>query len=398
LRAELLLNLGYAHLRAHDFDAAGRAFKDARRIGRRSGNVRAVMLSSRYLAGSYVVRGLLSEAATVYRQALRLATGMNSRLPLAAGAIYVSNALLLYEHNDLEAALNQAQQGLALGLCSGEMKTLFPGYLALVQIHQGLGDVTRAWQALQEAERLSDFHFFAWTVEEVAAAQARLHLAQGEVDLAVRVLSKDEWYGAPKQALPFSVCPPAIQLAWARVLLAQHRPDAAAALLQRVQDGYSHEQPQTSTLPVVILHAQALAASGAVEHAVSLLADVLPAAIAQGYIRTFVDEGPAMAALLRHILVTGDAPGVEALLAAFPTARPEASRPSVAGLRPEPLLSTREVEVMRLLAVGMSNQQIADELVVALSTVRTHTKHIYRKLGVQGRIRAVARATTLHLL
>jgi LuxR family transcriptional regulator, maltose regulon positive regulatory protein len=398
LPADLLLNIGYAYLRSHDFVAAGRAFQDARRVGRRSGNMRAVMLASRYLADSYAVRGLLSEAATVYRQTLQLATGMNSQLPLAAGTIYVGNSLILYERNDLEAALDQAQQGLKLGLRSGEMKTLFPGYLALVQIHQGLGDVTHAWQALQEAERLSDFHFFAWTEEEVAAAQARLHLAQGEVDLAVRVLSRDEWQRAPEQALPFSVCPPAIQLAWARVLLAQHRPDAAAAVLQRVRDGYAHEQPQTSTLPVVALHAVALAAGGAVEHAVSLLADVLPTASAQGYIRTFVDEGPAMAALLRHILVSGDAPGVEALLAAFPTARSEASRPSVAGIRSEPLLSIREVEVMRLLAAGMSNQQIADELVVALSTVRTHTKHIYRKLGVQGRVRAVARATTLHLL
>jgi len=56
------------------------------------------------------------------------------------------------------------------------------------------------------------------------------------------------------------------------------------------------------------------------------------------------------------------------------------------------------MQVIRLLAAGLSNQQIADELVVALSTVRTHTKHIYRKLGVQGRGRAVARATALHLL
>jgi LuxR family maltose regulon positive regulatory protein len=278
------------------------------------------------------------------------------------------------------------------------MKALFPGYLALVQIHQGLGDETRAWQALEEAERLADFHLFSWTEAGVAEARARLHLAEGQVDLAMRVLSKDGWQSAPKQAVPFSVCPPDIQLAWARVLLAQHSPDAAVALLQWVLKQYRQERPQVGTLPMVTLYSLALAASGATGQALSLLADALPPAIAQGYIRTFVDEGAPMEALLRRLLRSGSVPGVESLLAAFPTTRPETSSRSGVDFQPEPALSAREVEVMRLLAAGMSNQQIADKLVVALSTVRTHTKHIYRKLGVQGRVRAVARATALHLL
>lgn len=105
-----------------------------------------------------------------------------------------------------------------------------------------------------------------------------------------------------------------------------------------------------------------------------------------------------MATLLRKVRQRFDTPGVESLLSSFPLALQEAAQPSEEGLQPEAFLSAREVEVMRLLAVGLSNQQIADELVIALSTVRTHTKHIYRKLGVQGRVRAVARATALHLL
>jgi LuxR family maltose regulon positive regulatory protein len=398
LQADLLLNLGYAQLRGSDFVEAGRTFQEAQRIGRRSGNMRAVMLASRYLAGSYVARGFLNEATTVYRQALQWATASGQKPLLAAGTIAIGNAVLLYERNELDAALDQAQQGLALGLRSGEIKTLFPGYLALAQIHQGSGDLVRAWQALEEAERLADFHFFAWTEEEVAVARVRLHLAQGEIGLAVRVLSRDKWQIEGKQALPFSICPPGIQLAWARVLLAQQRPEAAAALVQHVLDGVRREQPQASTLSIVVLHALALAASGAGVQARSLLAEVLPSASAQGYLRTFVDEGAPMAALLRHIIRSGSAPGAGALLAAFPSALQQAAQPNAVGFQPEALLSAREVEVLRLLAVGLSNQQIADELVVAVSTVRTHTKHIYRKLGVQGRVRAVARATALHLL
>jgi LuxR family transcriptional regulator, maltose regulon positive regulatory protein len=398
IKADLLLNLGYARLRSYDFMAAGRTFRYARSIGRRSGNERAFMLSSRYLAGSYESRGVLSEAATVYRQALRTADVEGPLPSLAAGVVCIGHALLLYERNEIVTALDQAQRGLALGRRSGEMKVLFPGYLALAQIHQGFGDETRAWQSLEEAERLADLHLFSWTEVGVAEARARLHLARGEVDLAIRVLSKDGWQSAATQAVPFSVCPPDIQLAWARVLLAQHSSDVAVALLQWVLKQYRQERPQVSTLPVVTLYSLALAAGGDVGQALSLLADAVPPAIAQGYIRTFVDEGAPMEALLRSLLRSGSVPEVQSLLAAFPTTRLETSLPSGVDFRPESALSAREVEVMRLLAAGMSNQQIADKLVVALSTVRTHTKHIYRKLGVQGRVRAVARATALHLL
>jgi LuxR family maltose regulon positive regulatory protein len=169
-------------------------------------------------------------------------------------------------------------------------------------------------------------------------------------------------------------------------------------LLQSILDRVRREQPQSSALPILALYALALSAQGAGEQARALLADALPSAVAQGYIRTFVDEGAPMAALLQQVLIAGDTSGVDGVLAAFPQALLEESQANGAGRQSAAPLSAREVEVMRLMAAGLSNQQIADELVVALSTVRTHTKHIYRKLGVQGRVRAVTRATTLHML
>lgn len=398
LRADLLLNLGYALLVRHDLIAAGRAFQAVRRIGRRSGNVRAVMLGSRYLASTYVTRGLLNDAATIYRQTLRWATA-GGRAPLpVVGTLYVGSALLLYERDDLDTALAQARQGLSLGLRSGEMKTLFPAYLALAQIHQGRGELAHADQALDDAERLGDLGLFSWTEEEVAAARARLHLKRGELGLAMRALSRNGWRIEDGLATPFNVCPLNIQLAWARVLLAQQRPAAAAALLLGVLNEARHEQPQASTLPITVLRALALAASGDAEQARATLAVALPTAIAQGYVRIFVDEGARMAALLRDVMLTGDTPGMDGLLAAFPPALLEASAANGIGRQSDAALSAREVEVMRLLAAGLSNQQIADELVIALSTVRSHTKHIYRKLGIRGRVRAVARATALDLL
>src|SRR5262249_19864499 len=159
----------------------------------------------------------------------------------------------LYERNDLDAALAQAQQGLALGLRSGEMKTLFPAYLALAQIYQGLGHVARACHALDDAERLADLRLFMWTEEEVATARARLHLLRGEIGLAMRPLSRNGWRIEGEQAVPFDICPLRIQLAWARILLAQHRPATSAALLLRVLHAFRREQAQATSLPISVL-------------------------------------------------------------------------------------------------------------------------------------------------
>jgi LuxR family maltose regulon positive regulatory protein len=398
LRADLLLNLGYAQLRRYDLVAAGRAFQAVRRIGRRSGNVRAMLLGSRYLASSFVTRGLLNDAATVYRQTLRWATAGGREPVPVTGTIYVGNALLLYERNDLDAALAQAQQGLTLGLRSGEMKTLFPAYLALARIYQGMGDSMRACQALDDAERLSDLRLFTWTDEEIAVARARLNLIRGDVSLALRALSRNGWRIEDERPVPFDRCPLSVQLAWARILLAEQRPTAANALLLHTFQEARQEQSQASALPILILRALALADIGEAAQAHSLLASVLPSAIAQGYVRTLIDEGAPMAALLRQVARADDIPGVGSLLDAFPPAVQEDTLANDSRRQIDAPLSAREVEVVRLMAAGLSNQQIAAELVIALSTVRTHAKHIYRKLETHGRVRTVTRATDLHLL
>jgi LuxR family maltose regulon positive regulatory protein len=113
-------------------------------------------------------------------------------------------------------------------------------------------------------------------------------------------------------------------------------------------------------------------------------------------VRTFVDEGEPMARLLRRALTGGVAPGyVTRLLAACGESAPETSPVSQALVEP---LTERELEVLRLLAAGLSNREIAQELVVALSTVKSHVNHTYGKLGVKSRTRAVARAQELDLV
>jgi LuxR family maltose regulon positive regulatory protein len=162
-------------------------------------------------------------------------------------------------------------------------------------------------------------------------------------------------------------------------------------------------------IEILVLLSLAHQMHGDIPAALVLLSRALTLAERQGYIRMFVDEGPAMAQLLQEALARGILPGyVEKLLAAFPErleardlgladAAQSSSLKSLASDLVEPL-SERELDVLRLLGTDLSGPDIARELMVSLNTLRTHTKNIYDKLGVNNRRAAVHRAEELKLL
>lgn len=183
-------------------------------------------------------------------------------------------------------------------------------------------------------------------------------------------------------------------LVLARVLLAQSSVNAALDLLEGLRGAAEATGRIGSTIKILALQALGYEARGDEARAVVALERSLKLAEPEGYVRTFLDEGTPMAALLRRAMANGVLPGYASrLLEAFgsPTERPPA------GPLSEPL-SERELEVLRLVAAGMSNAEISRTLFVALSTVKKHINNVYRKLGVNSRTRAVARARELNLL
>ena len=150
---------------------------------------------------------------------------------------------------------------------------------------------------------------------------------------------------------------------------------------------------QDELLKVLILQAIAHDAHGESERAMRLLAEALALAEPGGFIRIFVDEGPPMAQLLSEVADRGMMTDyVGTLLAAFETEEEAPAQPLI-----EPL-SQRELEVLRLIAQGLSNREIGERLFIALSTVKGHNRRIFDKLQVQRRTEAVARARELDLL
>ena len=193
------------------------------------------------------------------------------------------------------------------------------------------------------------------------------------------------------------------------MLLAQGRPDRALALLDRLHAAAAAQDRTGSLIETSALRALALAASGEEEAAVTALAGTLLLACPQGYVRVFADEGPPMAALLGRLVAAQRADQLAAgvplgylarLQRAFDAgpSGPGSGRDTVAVPGIVDPLTSRELEVLKMLAAGRSNQAIAGELVVSLDTVKKHVGHVMGKLGAANRTEAVARARELSLI
>jgi LuxR family maltose regulon positive regulatory protein len=183
-------------------------------------------------------------------------------------------------------------------------------------------------------------------------------------------------------------------LTLARVSIAQDQVEAVLDLLHRLQQAAESDQRTGSLIEILVLCALARWAQGDPTGALADLERALTLAEPENYCRVFLDEGKAMAELLRQAR-RGLLPDyVDKLLAAFPT---DESRQWAPDLLPEPL-SERELEVLQLVATGASNQDIAGQLFIALSTVKKHVGNILVKLDTPNRVQAIARARELGLL
>jgi LuxR family maltose regulon positive regulatory protein len=194
-------------------------------------------------------------------------------------------------------------------------------------------------------------------------------------------------------------------LTLARVFIAQHRTEDALRLLARMLPTAEAGGRMGRVIEILMLQALALQAQGVSAEAFAALDQALTLAEPQGYVRTFVDEGEPLRLLLQRMKAEGRSPSMNdymnKLLAAFATPEGQSAKvhPSTFNLQPpvEPLRD-RELEVLSLIAEGRSNQEIADKLILGLSTVKTHVNNLFRKLDVSSRTQAIARARELGLL
>jgi LuxR family maltose regulon positive regulatory protein len=381
-RTSTTWKLGSAYQLQGDRAAASQAYTEAISICQASGNIFINILASTGLGEVQESENQLYLAAETYRRILQL---VGDRPLLVACGAYLGLARIFYEWNDLDAAQQHGQQSLQLArhIDSNDAFAACGVFLARLKLTQG--DVAGAADILAQADQFVRQHNFVFQMPEVAAAHVLVLLRQGNLARAADLAENHE--------LPISQ---------ARVYLAQGDTSAALAALEPLRQQVEAKGWEDERLKVMLLQAVAHHAHGEKDQAVQLLGDALALAEPGGFIRTFVDEGQPMARLLYEALSRGITPEyVRRLLAAFPDAEPEqadSSMTKVIGTDLVEPLSEREIEVLQLIAEGLTNPEIASRLYLSLNTVKVHTRNIYGKLGVNNRTQAGARARALGIL
>lgn len=301
------------------------------------------------------------------------------------------------EWNRLDEAAQHLTQGIQL--CRRwNLALAMDGYVGLARVRYVQGDLDGMQATVQEMEQLagtSDMPTMDYAL--VAAQYVRLLIAGGDLAAATRwardcgLRPDGEWTRGP---WPY-VARETVCLALVRVLLAQGEATAAGRLLASLRDEVERLGRVTVLIELLALQVLVQQAAGQRDAALADLERALLLAEPEGFLRTFLDEGAPLAAMLR-VLVSRQSPAADYArrLLAVDTAASAAS-PAMTALA-EPL-SERELEVLHLVAEGLSNREIADRLVIGIGTVKTHINNVYGKLGVHSRTRALARAAALGL-
>jgi LuxR family maltose regulon positive regulatory protein len=364
-------------------------------------------LSCHYLGQVQRAQGRLGAALETYQQAMEVAAAPSRPALPAAGIAYVGLAEVAYQRGELDTAVLHVTDGIGLCRQLGYRQPLATGLASLAWIRQAGGDPAGALEAIGEAERVAPGPGVASLLNPVSAQRARLLLAQGDVAAAVQ-WAKERGLGAG-QAVSYPR--EREYLVLERVLVAQGRPDQALGVLERLHAAAAAQGRSGSVIEILALQALARWEGGDQAGALAALEEALALAWPEGYVRVFVDEGAPMAVLLGGLVAAQRAGGTAAgiplnylrrLLQAFEQGAvpvvPQARHGMVVvpGLV-EPL-SDRELEVLRLVAAGRPNREIAEELVVVLDTVKKHVGRVLDKLGAANRTQAVARARELGLL
>ena len=379
IRAAASYTLGYAQQLRGERAAASAAYAGVITLSTSFGGSIYTTAATLGLGQVQEADNQLPLATQTYQRVLRLIGDPPSGL---ASQAHLGLARICYEWNDLDAAEEHAHQCLELTR-QGDSVDTFASYAVLsARLRLARGDVPGADAVLDEADEFVRQHRFEFRMPDLAGARVRTLLQRGDLAAAARLAGA---YDLP--------------LSQARAHLAAGDPAAALAVLEPWGRQVEAKSWADERLRVMVLRALAFRAHGDTDRAVELLIDALALGERGGFIRSFVDEGVPMAGLLALAAASARNPAyVENLRAACEPPR-RGERADLAGAQPpiDPL-SQRELEVLRLIAEGLSNHDIGERLVLALDTVKGHNRKIFGKLQVQRRTEAVARARELGLV
>jgi LuxR family transcriptional regulator, maltose regulon positive regulatory protein len=359
------------------------------------------------LAEAEIVAGKLHDAKDLLRRELTI--GKTSAFAVFRtvfdGYVHTRLGELFYEWNEIDTAAQHAAQGLEVS--RAEHNEEFESYAltTLAQIKQAQGDPDSAIELASQAMAIGRKRNVATELRMLAVRHVKLLILQNRLDDAAQVARE-----MPETDLALWFVVGALaSVAHARVLIAQHNFDRAIPVLEKLQTQCEASGEMRTLIEVLALLTLARQGQGNSAQAGIALENALSLAEPEGYVRTFVDMGEPMRMLISELRSKKQANDenqplatyTDGLLAAFPV------MPPVTNPKPESLnhksdlvetLSEREKAVLQLIAEGLSNQEIAERLIVTVNTVKTHINNIFGKLNVTSRTQAIARAREFNLL
>jgi LuxR family maltose regulon positive regulatory protein len=399
LRGIVPFNLAIVHELIGEVSQASHEFEESIALSKE--NFHLLPMAYTHLAYLMIIQGKLRQAEKTYRQAFQVAEMSPIPSPLS-GVAHTGMGNLLVEWNYLDQAETELQRGIQLGQKWANHDAEISGYTGLIRSRFATGDHHGAQELIDELGNLIVNHQVAWSGALIEGLQARVWIQQKQQE------SLQAW--AARKALelegqvPYMLEDQAIVLARAHITLGQFQP--ALSLIERVLPATEAGSRWGRAIELRLLLSLALFLLEKSSLAFKSLESALELAEAEGYLRLFLDEGEPMERLLTtyaHQPTARFRDYASSLLLAFkvekksiPTGSPN-QPPTGSSELIEPL-SERELEVLRLLASGLSNQEISARLVVSQNTVKSHIKNIYGKLGVNSRTQAIARSRAAGLI
>lgn len=404
-RSVVSSSLGQVYLRAGDVPAAAQSFGEASRLGSQSGNLTATLAARHRQGQLLMVLGQLGNADKAYREGLRLAVERGGDTWPILAPIYLGLGRLQYEWNELAAAEGYLARASQCAEANGSARPEV--LLATARVQQALGNLSAARLLVDQAGDLlaarTKLRAAEWAVWPEGV---RILLAQGEVRAAQRWVAA---WGVSLDEEPVLWRAPEY-LALARVTVADGRSGAALPLLRSLQSLAAAGGCKGLEAEVCLVLALAHQAAGDPAAARTDVHAALRLTTPEEFMRLFADEGQLIVQLLEQVggelrrgqyadaPYHGYVPQLLTMLAKQPTTRaPEPSPVLTAPLLVEPL-TERQLQILKLIADGYSNQEIAGDLFLGVSTVKWHLLGIFGKLQVKNRTQAVARARQLGLL
>jgi LuxR family maltose regulon positive regulatory protein len=381
-RGLVALNLGLAYWHMGKMQAADRALAEAHAAGLATGNHYAVVTAIIFQGRVLAVRGQLRRAVEYYENALE----QGDQIPINCLA-YLDLAALRYEWNDLAGCDRRLQRATVLCERSGNAEFQIAHLMLQTRLALAQGNLAAAQQTLaQTLARIRAGDIPAPTAARVITLQAQMALARGDLAGAAQL----------EPLLPDNVDSHSfyrfLGVAKAQLWIAQGKRKQAAAYLADLYGRAIEGDWQYGRIAVRVW--QALAAETQTA-AVQFLCEALTLAQPEGYIRTFVDAGAELIPFLQEAARRGVAPDYAGRILAALGGKGKVTGEDSALVEP---LSAREIEVLRLVTAGLSNREIAAQLVISPGTAKTHVHNVSAKLGVRNRTEAAMRAKELGLV